>query len=340
MSSKTPLDSPWDPNGLEDVDRCPFCLSSQGATLAHGDVQDWSFYCAPGKWNYWQCAGCGSIYLNPRPTSGSIGKAYAVYYTHVLFAEGKLLPAAKIRLKNECLSHRFGIDVRPRIGLPRALGRFLAPIQAKVTAPFGFAELAKFPKGDFIDVGCGAGDMVDVARQIGWRARGIEVDPEAVRTARARGLDIVEGGYELLEFHKKSFDLVYCSHVLEHVYDPRDLLRRIKESLRRRGSLILSLPNADSALRAYFKDDWRGLEAPRHLAIPTERRLVTLLESMDFRVVSHKNPRLATAAESFRIRRRGTAIDRSDRENASRLANELFVDNTNADFIELVCTLG
>lgn len=47
----------------------------------------------------------------------------------------------------------------------------------------------------------------------------------------------------------KKFDIVICSHVLEHVADPVRLLRRLRELLSPGGILIGIVPNADSLHR-------------------------------------------------------------------------------------------
>ena len=39
-----------------------------------------------------------------------------------------------------------------------------------------------------IDVGCGHGDKLKLASQLGWQARGIELDASAVQAAQAQGV--------------------------------------------------------------------------------------------------------------------------------------------------------
>ncbi|MBT7329491.1 MAG: class I SAM-dependent methyltransferase, partial [Oceanospirillaceae bacterium] len=40
------------------------------------------------------------------------------------------------------------------------------------------------PKGSLMDVGCGSGQTLSLAKQLGWQAMGVEIDPAAVRAAR------------------------------------------------------------------------------------------------------------------------------------------------------------
>src|SRR2546425_8152942 len=105
------IDRAWPMNGLERVARCPYCNSIK-RTLAYSDVQDWSFYVAPGKWTYWSCTQCNSLYLNPRPTLAAVGEAYSTYYTHRVAQNESLMERIKERLRNECWSHWLKTDLR------------------------------------------------------------------------------------------------------------------------------------------------------------------------------------------------------------------------------------
>ena len=245
---------------------------------------------------------------------------------------------AKERLRNECWSHRFETDLRPRLHLPKVLRWLLAPLASRLVEPFELAALVTLPKGTLLDVGCGHGLTLTVAKQLGWHARGLEIDPAAARAARARGLEVLDGSYERLADFKQELDCVVCSHVLEHVHDPVDLLRRLAQALKPGGTLLMSLPNATSLVRQHFGDDWRGLEAPRHLTIPSMSQLAINLRAVGFSVRQRPLARAWTAAESSRIRRRGTRLRGRDRAVQEALgAGGMFSSEAQYDFVEFVC---
>lgn len=333
---KNPIDQAWPVDGLEQVNFCPFC-NSQHRTLAYSAVQDWAFNCAPGKWNYWDCMTCESLYLDPRPTLSTIGAAYAKYYTHTNSEPTSLLSRLKTLTRNQCLSIILNTSIQPRLHLPKMCNSLFALISNRITVPFGWMELAKLPKGRFIDVGCGAGLTVNIAQQLGWQAAGLELDPAAVSEAKRTGLDILEGTYELLAQYPNQFDCIMSSHVLEHVHSPLDMLIKMKTALKPDGVLLITLPNATSPLRYHFGTNWRGLEAPRHLAIPSEPYLIELLTELGFKVESRSDGDLPTAAESFRIARRGAAIDKQDIAMAQKLKISPSTKPSCNDFIKLVC---
>tara|TARA_B110001469_G_C9518684_1_gene258212 strand:- start:159 stop:818 length:660 start_codon:yes stop_codon:yes gene_type:complete len=202
--------------------------------------------------------------------------------------------------------------------------------------PFGWKLLTTLPKGKFMDVGCGNGQVVDVASQLGWNAMGLEIDPEAVRVARTSGLNIMEGTYEKLSEYEQEFDCIMCSHVLEHVHDPRDMVEKMKSAIKAGGVLMITLPNSLSSLRRYFGDDWRGLEAPRHLCIPSESELIRLLEEQGFLIKSIADNCTETCTGSYQIRRRGRFMNRRDMYKARKLTLKPLDTPAGNDLIKII----
>ena len=111
-------DMAWPAEGLEAVHACPYCGGSD-RSLAYEGVEDWAFGCAPGRWSYWRCAACHALYLHARPTSATIGQAYARYYTHAKGSQIGGLGAWKQKLRNEYWSNALQASIAPRVGLPR-----------------------------------------------------------------------------------------------------------------------------------------------------------------------------------------------------------------------------
>ena len=328
---------PWPAADLEDVGACPFCAGVQRSLSLEG-VQDWAFGCAPGRWNYWDCHDCRALYMHPRPTPTSIGRAYARYYTHAGLTSTGAVGRLKQRLRNEYWSHSWHTSIAPRIGLPHWAGWTLGWLKTRIAEPFGLRQWAQLPKGLLIDVGCGNGDKLKLAGQMGWRTLGIEMDAAAAQAAQAQGLDVRQGGYELLAHYPGQADCIVCSHVLEHVHQPLQLLQLLLRALAPQGVLLLSAPNAASHLRQVYGESWRGLEAPRHLAIPDAAWLVQWLRAhgMDCEQVPW-HP-LETAIESERIARRGHAVSPHDIAAARRrLQVQADVSLARQDVVQLVC---
>ena len=327
----------WPVDGLEAVPNCPYCGATDRA-LAHEAVEDWAFACAPGQWNYWTCAQCQSLYLDPRPTPATIGLAYARYYTHTGATGGGVLAAFRRRLRNEYWSHNLQTSIQPRFGLPQGLGWAVAWLRPYIAEPFGLQQWVHSRKGLLIDVGCGNGDKLKLAAQLGWKTLGIEMDAAAVQAVQAQGLDVVQGGYEQLERYTGQADCVVCSHVIEHVHQPVHLLRLLLAALKPEGVLLLSAPNASSHLRGYYGENWRGLEAPRHLAIPDAAWLAGWMRAQGFECTQVPSYALETAIQSERIRRRASSVSSRDVAAAKAwLRQTATVSSDHDDLVQLVC---
>lgn len=125
----------------------------------------------------------------------------------------------------------------------------LGYIRAAIDAHWGgdSASFAPLAGKTAIDVGCGAGLLVEPLARLGARMTGIDAAPENIGAARAHaaatGLDIeyIAGGIENLP--GRSFDLVTSMEVIEHVTDPAAFVRALAGALAEGGLMILSTPN-------------------------------------------------------------------------------------------------
>ena len=256
----------WPADELESVDACPYC-GSPSRQAVDDDVRDWYYRSSAQRWFYWQCTACLSLFLDPRPCAPFVGKAYANYYTHGV-KSGGWREAFKQRMRNECYSHWLKANFDPRFRVPCFMPALFESLRDRVQIPFGLDVICRVPPGRILDVGCGSGNLLSLAQQVGWQATGIEFDPGAVAAARGNGLNVIEGDYRTIATFSQLYDFVICSHVIEHVDNPLLLLELLAGAVKDAGVLALSFPNAQSHLRKIYRGYWRGYEAPRHLSIP------------------------------------------------------------------------
>lgn len=95
-----------------------------------------------------------------------------------------------------------------------------------------------------LDIGCGTGlnskNFID-----GNDVTGIDISEEAINkykliNKKCHVADIIQG----LPFEKETFDLVFCSEVIEHNVDTYKFLNEINRVLKKGGKLLLSTPNS------------------------------------------------------------------------------------------------
>jgi len=114
-----------------------------------------------------------------------------------------------------------------------------------------------------LDYGCGTGDFVAVCVKANIKATGVEPDPGARRVAQNKGLDIFEPK-DIVNFDKR-FGVITMWHVLEHTYNPIELIQNLKAQLTEGGHLIIAVPNYLSYDAQYYKSNWAAYDVPRHL---------------------------------------------------------------------------
>jgi 2-polyprenyl-3-methyl-5-hydroxy-6-metoxy-1,4-benzoquinol methylase len=106
------------------------------------------------------------------------------------------------------------------------------------------------PPGRLLDVGCGTGLFLAVARRRGWTPHG--VDDCAVATAHARdhfGLEVWDGQFtDLAAREGLRFDAISMWDVIEHARDPVGLLSAARGVLAPGGVIAISTPNQKSIL--------------------------------------------------------------------------------------------
>lgn len=154
---------------------------------------------------------------------------------------------------------------------------------------YAIAAPAEFP---ILDLGCGTGVFLELARERGRAGRGVECAAEAVQLARAKGLDVVEA--DALEFLRgqaaSSHGAIYCAHLIEHLAPPdaRALLTEAARVLTMQGRLIVLTPNPvslDVISETFWLDPTHVRPYPRPLLERMMRRA-----GLEILASGHDNP--------------------------------------------------
>jgi 2-polyprenyl-3-methyl-5-hydroxy-6-metoxy-1,4-benzoquinol methylase len=126
----------------------------------------------------------------------------------------------------------------------------------------------------FLDVGCNIGCAVEAARWNGFTATGIELNSEAVKIARQNfpNNQFLQSTIDELTA-TQTFDIVYCTEVVEHVPDTSKFIESLARALVPGGILFLSTPDAGhfSVRRHLFT--WEAVKPPEHLTLFTKAGL-------------------------------------------------------------------
>jgi SAM-dependent methyltransferase len=171
---------------------------------------------------------------------------------------------------------------------------------------------AQLPVVNYLDVGCGFGFGLDMAKRIfGWNAIGL--DPGALATAGRDMLGVTIKD-ELLSSLEGTYDAIVATEVLEHIAHPHAFLSEVHARLSPTGTFILSTPNA-----GYLDTESNGdllmpiLSPGYHSVLYTAEGLTTLLRRSGFaRVKILETPAslFGVASSKGRLPRPECEIDR------------------------------
>jgi len=155
-------------------------------------------------------------------------------------------------------------------------------------------------QGRILDLGCGSGRLLVLFLEKGWEVYGVDISKAAcISTKKKVGKNVFCGELEDQNFPSDFFDMVILWHVIEHIPDPRKVLKEIRRILKKDGILVLALPNIESLQFKIFRKYWFPLDVPRHLYHFSPRTIKRLLELSGFDVVKLRNPRLEVLLSPF-----------------------------------------
>jgi 2-polyprenyl-3-methyl-5-hydroxy-6-metoxy-1,4-benzoquinol methylase len=150
-------------------------------------------------------------------------------------------------------------------------------------------EIKKYPGiKKILDVGCGDGRISKALKEAGFNVVGLDISRTAIEKAKQnfRGIDfLVASPEEKLPFEDENFDSVYCTEVIEHLYDTAVALKEITRVLKKEGLLFISTPYhgfLKNLLITIFGFEKHFDPLGSHIRFFTKDALVKLLEEEGF----------------------------------------------------------
>jgi SAM-dependent methyltransferase len=140
-----------------------------------------------------------------------------------------------------------------------------------------------------IDIGCGPGFFLKIAKERGWNATGLEPSRQAALHARGLGVTVLEGFFSPETARNLGrFDVVHLNNVLEHVPNPLEVVRLARDLLTPEGLICLNVPNDFSPFQASARSalalaEW-WVAPPHHLNYFDFESLTHLVMRLGFKV--------------------------------------------------------
>jgi 2-polyprenyl-3-methyl-5-hydroxy-6-metoxy-1,4-benzoquinol methylase len=226
----------------------------------------------------------------------------------------------RVRLEYERLIHSELRTIRQRAqisGTGKEATPAPKPTEAGVPLPFDYGRFAERFRGteeyvkagqqfylpmfkgcrSVLDIGCGLGEFLEMMRDAGIPARGIDMSDESVAMCRHKGLEA--GRADLFEYlaalPEASLDGIFCAQVVEHIPPERlpEMIKLCASRLSRNGAIAIETPNPEclAIFATHFYLD------PTHTRPVPHPLLAFYLE--EFGVGNIEVRRLAPAVESM-----------------------------------------
>ena len=152
--------------------------------------------------------------------------------------------------------------------------------------------------GTILDIGAGMGFFLS-ALDVGWEKYAIEIS-EYSSSRISENVDQVTLYNKIDDITKENyFDVVMFYHVIEHLRNPHEVLKRIHQVLKPNGTIIVGTPNIASIASKLFRNNFR-LYDPGHLFLATPQSLRQMLAENEFSIFREEYPYWKTAYFNFR----------------------------------------
>lgn len=101
-----------------------------------------------------------------------------------------------------------------------------------------------------LDFGCGNGGFLSLAQKSAAKTCGVEIQKSMKNFYLQNNIC----AFENIDEVEDKFDFITVFHVLEHIKDPIELLKRLSEKLDEQGQIIIEVPNSEDALLSLYKN--------------------------------------------------------------------------------------
>lgn len=145
-------------------------------------------------------------------------------------------------------------------------------------------KILKFKKrGKAMEIGCSTGLMLSLLQDRGWEISGVEISKKAAEAAKKWGVNIIINDFMKVNI-KEKFDVIILNHTLEHLENPAEVIKKVKNLLSPGGLIYIDVPNFGGLSAKLLGNNWPLLLPSEHLWHFTEKSLKILLEKLGFKI--------------------------------------------------------
>lgn len=227
-------------NLLKNLSNCPCCDAGT-------EKSTFLFKKMPAS--YYRCNNCSLVYQNPQPVFEFTEEIYdgEHYHERYIRSEYIYLPTSRIYLEN----------------IEKDLSK------------------SNFNKKNatLLDIGCGIGYFLNLAKQDGYDVRGADISKWAKIYAKKKfDVDVIAGNFLEMDIVENSYDMVTLWQTIEHLPQPNLFLAKIYKILKPGGYICMATPDVNSWIAKFYKRLWNCFMPNEHICLFDFKSMHTILE--------------------------------------------------------------
>ena len=94
-----------------------------------------------------------------------------------------------------------------------------------------------------LELGCGRGELLVGASNRGWSVYGVEMTENYAEVARSQKIEVECNSIQGCKSLDQTYEVILLAAILEHLYDPMETLKRVRNALRPGGLVFIDVPN-------------------------------------------------------------------------------------------------
>ena len=134
-----------------------------------------------------------------------------------------------------------------------------------------------------IDIGCGPGIFLDIAKKCGYQVIGVDVSTEVVNMVKKKyNVRVIKGEFPQVKINNDNVGVITAFQTIEHVRNPLILLQSIYRTIKPGGLVVMTTLNLDSVWRKIMGRKWFSYLHDEHLHYWNPKSLKTIFKRAGF----------------------------------------------------------
>ena len=142
------------------------------------------------------------------------------------------------------------------------------------------------PKDEIVyEIGTGMGGILSVFKDAGSKIKGVDIGENYIKLGKQKGLDLEVGSIDVLKKYEQA-DLLILNHVIEHILNPIEFLKDMRDVIKEDGLLYVAVPTIET-IPANYKNNFFRYIQNAHVYNFSQHTLTYIIECAGYTPVAH-----------------------------------------------------